>query len=334
MSQIGIIVPVYNVEHYLKKCIDSIRNQDLQCFELILIDDGSTDKSGKICDEYAEQNENIKVIHTVHQGVAAARNRGIEESNGEYIAFVDSDDWLDRQYLETLYQLIRKYDADLVISSGINVLDGRSIHSKCINRDQADLEVEVISKCEAYRRMLVCESNVSLVTWAKLYRKDLLQTIQYPVGEIYEDSKVIDQVIEKCSKIVCTSYAGYYYLRRKGSIVHGRMSVGHTAGVRNAVYLLGFIREKYPEIEDAAKIHYLRNCFDLLNLAMVDSDYQRECQKLKREIVREKGFLLSCRYASLVEKTGVLCLMFGLSWYKLAWHFYLWMTGKDSGTVT
>ena len=334
MSRIGVIVPIYNVEFYLKKCIDSILSQTFPYYELILVDDGSTDKSGKICDEYAERNENVRVVHTVHQGVAAARNRGIEESRGEYVAFVDSDDWLDRQYLEILYRLIRQYGADLVISSGKNVLEGQEIRVVHNNWDQISSQAEVISRCEAYRRMLVCENNVSLVTWAKLYRKDLFQTIQYPVGQIYEDSGVIDQIIEKCSQIVCTSYAGYYYLRRKGSIVHGRISDGHMAGVRNAEYLLGFIRGKYPEIVDAAKIHYLRNCFDLLNLAIVDPEYQKETKALRREIVRAKGFLLLCRYVSLAEKTGVICLIFGIFWYKLAWRLYLWMTGKDSGTVT
>lgn len=333
MIQIGVIVPVYNVECYLQKCIDSILSQTFRDFELILVDDGSTDNSGKICDEYAERNEKIRVVHTAHQGVSAARNKGLKENRGEYIAFVDSDDWLDRQYLEILYSVIRKFEADLVISCGINVLEGRRIHGSCKCWNQVISESEIISKGEAYRRMFVCENNVSLVSWAKLYHRDLVQTLCYPVGEIYEDSGTIDQIIEKCEKIVVTSYAGYYYLRRKGSIIHGRMSAKHMAGVRNAKHLWDFIRTQYPDIEEAAKIHYFRNCFDLLNLAIVDPEYKWLCRKLRKEIVGEKRFFLSCKYVNLIEKMGVVCLIGGLSSYKLSWRFYLWASGKRSGTM-
>lgn len=332
MIKISVIVPVYNTELYVKKCIDSILNQTFHEFELILLDDGSTDKSKEICNGYAKMNKNIRVIHSEHKGVAEARNNGLKEAFGEYITFIDSDDWIDKRYLETLYRLQETHHADLIISSGINVIDQKRVNEKNNDCRRAFLEAQVVSKSEAYRRMLACENGASVVTWAKLYHRKLFEEVAYPKGEIYEDSKVISQIIEGCDKIVCTPYAGYYYLRRKGSIVHGRIHAGHISGMNNAKNLWDFIRVKYPSVEDAAKVHYIRNCFDLLNMMIIDSKYRKQCCRLRKEIIREKAFFMSCRYISFVEKIGAICLLFGVPFYKQAWKFYLLWTGKISGT--
>lgn len=334
MAKIGVIVPFYNTEKFIEKCIDSILNQTFRDIELILVDDGSTDTSGKICDRYAQNNENIRVIHCAHCGVADARNRGMNETTAEYIAFVDSDDWIDKRYLEILYELIMTYHADLVISGGINVIEGCKRNEKRVNNRQNILKNEVISKSEAYRRMLVGEGGMSVVPWAKLYHRKLTKLFDYPTGEIYEDLKVINKIIESSEIIVCTSYTGYFYLRRKGSIMHGKMSIAHKTGLINAKYVWNFVKENYSGIEDAAKVHYLRKCFDILNLMLADSRYRQECCKLREEIIKELHFLFSSNYVSFVEKVGGMCLLVGISWYKIVWRIYLWWTGKAFGTVT
>lgn len=330
MAKIGVIVPVYNVEKYLCKCIDSILLQTFQDFELILIDDGSTDQSGEICDKYAERYGNIRVFHGEHKGVADARNKGVDENTGEYIAFVDSDDWIDKQYLEVLYRLIEKYRADLVISGGINVTETYRVnYIDNVDYMQMVLDAEIVSKHEAYRRMLLCENNLTVAPWAKLYHQKLVQLFRYPSGEIYEDLKVINKIIEGSERIVCTSYTGYFYLRRKGSITHGRMSAEHMTGLKNAKCVWDFIKQYYPNIEDAAKVHYLRKCFDIFNMMLLNSDYYQECQKLRREIINEKKYLLFCNHFNFVEKIGSICLMVGIPWYRLALREYLWWTRKE-----
>lgn len=333
MVKVSVIVPVYNVEMYVNKCIESILAQTFQDFELILVDDGSTDHSREICTEYSEKYKNVMAVYNVHEGVAEARNRGLEEAAGEFITFVDSDDWVDKTYLETLYRLQEAYHADLVISCGINVIDGKKINRRNNNCQRAFSEAEVVSRSEAYRRMLICEQNASVVTWAKLYHKKLFENVRYPKGEIYEDSKVISQIVERSDRIICTPYAGYYYLRRKGSIVHGRIQAGQILGIKNAKSLWSFIRKKYPNIEDAAKVHYLRSCFDLLNLLVVNPIYQRQCRKLRKKIIHEEPFFMLCRYVRLTEKIGAVGLLFGVPFYKWMWRFYLSWTGKISGTV-
>lgn len=333
MAKIGVIVPVYNAESYLRKCIDSILSQTFQDFELLLVDDGSDDRSGKICDEYGEKNRKVKVIHKEHKGVSDARNRGVDENTGEYIAFIDSDDWVDKGYLETLYRMAEETNADLVISSWREVIEGRRARGKQQGKEQTAGKAEMISRAEAYRCMMIGERNMGVAPWAKLYHRKVFQSFRYPVGEIYEDLKVIDRIVESCERIVRTFYAGYFYFKRRGSIVHGKMSEQYVTCIVNAKYLWEFIGEHYPEIEDAARLHYIRTCFGTLNRMLVDSGYQEECREMRKEIIKEEKFLLSCSYVRVLEKMRVLSLLFGISCYQLMWKLYLWWTEKDSGTA-
>ncbi len=328
MAKIGVIVPVYKVERYLRTCVDSILGQTFSDFELILVDDGSPDASGRICDEYAERDKRVRVVHTENRGVSAARNRGLEENRSEYIAFVDSDDWITPDYLETLYRLMEDHRADLVISGGIHVLEGRKIKAA----RSRTVEAELVSKTEAYRRVFISENGLSVVPWGKLYHRSAFRSVRYPVGEIFEDARVIDQIIENCGRIVCTSYAGYFYLRRRGSITHSRITPDYMAGIRNVRRLWDIIRERYPQIENAAKTYYLWAVFDLLNQAVMDPAYYEEAKRLRRELLSEIPFLFSCGYVTFAYRAAALCLLPGLFWYKLAWKLYLRCTGKLSGT--
>lgn len=334
MSVISVIIPVYNVKHYLSRCIDSVLNQTFQDFEVILIDDGSTDGSAEICDEYAGKNEYIKVIHKENGGVSSARNRGMKEAVNEWIAFIDADDWIDRYYLEILYRLTQ-VKADLVISGGIDVLEGRSIKARQNCGKLPAIRYEMITRSEAYRRMLVCEHNLSVVAWAKLYHAKLFKGVKFPEGEICEDSKVIAKVVEASSRIVCTTYSGYYHLRRRGSLMHRRMSPEYFQIVENAKQLWGFIQAHYPDIEDAAQVFYYNNCIQLINFMILDLTglYERDCQLIRQKIMDGFLFFIFSRYTKLEEKGAAICLRFGISWYKKVWRMYLRITGKAAGTM-
>ena len=356
MAKIDVIIPIYNVERYLEKCIDSIINQTYKDFKLLLVDDGSTDKSGEICDKYAERYEFIRVIHKENGGASDARNRGLEESDSEYIAFLDSDDYIDMHYLEILYEILSKNHADLAVCSMRNVLDeqsgkrhfqekaassaksmkvGRGFGINVVSPTEFISKAEVISKAEAYRRMLVGD-DMFVCSCSKLYRRSLFNGVRYPVGEISEDAYIINQIVENSSRIVCTRYAGYFYVRRKGSAWHQGMTPMHKAAVRNAKRLWDFMKEKYPEVEDAAKIFYLNNCIQLINFMVVGSGnaYEKDCRKLRRIVVREWRFFLGSRDTSIVDKGAMVCLLPGIPFYRLAWRGYLWLTGKASGTMT
>ena len=217
MPQISVIVPVYKVEPYLHKCVDSILVQTFTDFELILIDDGSPDNCGNICDEYAEKDSRVKVIHQKNGGLSAARNAGLDwvfaNSSSEWIAFVDSDDYVAENYLELLYEAATENNADLAMCGFKRV-------------DDKDKEIEgsiyfadsVANKVESFQ--LIADYPWTVVAWGKLYKRELFDNIRYPIGKISEDEFVIHKILCKTEKVALNSNQSYYYVDRKESLTN------------------------------------------------------------------------------------------------------------------
>ena len=213
---ISVIVPVYNVEKYLSRCIDSILNQTYKDFEIILFDDGSKDNSGKICDEYAAKNKNIKVIHSENGGLSNARNKGTEASGGEYITFVDSDDLIHKNYLEVLITLIDKNNADISCCN-FNFFDDNSIigfenisdNSKCLDNMNATSE------------MLYGKIHGSSAC-AILLKREIAIKNKFMPGKYHEDDLISFKFFISAKKIAYTSSKLYYYYQRTGSIMHSQ----------------------------------------------------------------------------------------------------------------
>ena len=202
---ISIIVPVYNVEQYLRQCLDSIINQTYGNIEIIVIDDGSTDGCPQICDEYRERDGRVAVFHTENRGLSAARNLGIGKANGEWIMFVDSDDWVDTTFCELPYRTARENRADLVIFNW-TVVDGEN---RIANAKQ--VEAGVVSAEMAIEKG-------SSFAWDKLYYYKLFEGIRYPEGQLFEDIATTHQLVYRAERIVLLKDALYSYRKRKGSI--------------------------------------------------------------------------------------------------------------------
>lgn len=321
MANIGVIVPVYNVEAYLRRCIESILDQTYQDYELILIDDGSSDQSGVICDEYAGKSDKIRIIHQKNKGLSAARNRGIEENRNEYITFIDSDDYIEKRYLETMWKALSEQDADLVISGMIIVREGKKVTRQGKAVSIVKSTTGVVTREEAYQYMLD-RKQALLFACGKLYHKKLFQEIRYPEGEIFEDVKVICRLIERAERIVYTSYAGYFYVQRKDSITHGIVSQEYMILLENENYFWSFIRKHYPNIEALAKRKYFKSCFYLIERMASGSQFEKECRQLRKIILKNWKYLLFNRYVSWMERGGIICLMFGVPCFRMAWNIY------------
>lgn len=210
MCEISIIVPVYKVEKYLEKCVDSILAQTFTDFELILVDDGSPDRSGAMCDEYAQKDSRVRVIHKENGGLSSARNAGIDVAKGRYLGFVDSDDYIAADMYELLYQEITQSQADLAICGIYDVYEGKPPKIKKKIH-------EVVSPEEAL--LLILQGNIiSVHAYNKLYKKNLFDEIRYPIGKYHEDSFIIVDVLDKCNKVAINSSQKYYYFHREGSI--------------------------------------------------------------------------------------------------------------------
>lgn len=223
MPKISIIVPVYNVEKYLEKCIDSILNQSFRDFELILVDDGSTDNSGYICDRYKNQDDRIIVIHKENGGLSSARNAGIDISKGDFIGFVDSDDFIHRDMYKILYNNIIKSEADLVICKEQNIYEDEYVELNSIVNER-NLNMEELTSEEAIKKLYKVRTTF-VYAWNKLYKRDLFKELRYPENKIYEDEWLSPKLLYKSSKIVYINYSLYYYLQRKGSIVKSQFRV-------------------------------------------------------------------------------------------------------------
>ena len=216
MSEISIIVPVYNVEKYLENCIESILNQTFKDFELILVDDGSTDNSGKICDIYEKKDSRIKVIHKNNGGLSSARNTGLDIACGKYVGFIDSDDSIHPRMYEMLYDLIKKYESDISCCNYKKIYDIFKDEYENVN----SLEVIEMSNIEAIKNLYDKEIGVKLVIACnKLYRKNLFDNIRYKVGRLHEDEFMAHRILYNSKKITYVDNELYYYLQREGSIM-------------------------------------------------------------------------------------------------------------------
>ena len=206
-TMISIIVPIYKVENYLKQCLDSIIGQSFQDIEIILIDDGSPDNCPKICDEYQKLDDRIIVFHTENHGLASARNLGVEKASGDWIMFVDSDDWVEPEFCETAYKNAINHNADMVLF-GISIyeIDG-SINKKHMNCSG------IITPQDAVKY----GTNAA---WNKLYHRSLFDGIRYPDGKLYEDIATTYKLVYKANRIVAINDLLYNYRLRKEGITH------------------------------------------------------------------------------------------------------------------
>ena len=209
---ISIIVPVYNVEEYLERCVESIINQTYQNIEIILVDDGSKDNSGKICDKLKERDIRIKVIHKENGGLSDARNAGLKIANGKYIGFVDSDDYIEKDMFETLYNLNKKYNSEISIVSFNELYNGKIIGVRNSKK------IEELNKINAIKELLI-DTKIQSYAWNKLFKRELFNNIEFPTNKNFEDIATTLLLFEKANKVVLYEEPKYNYVRRDNSIV-------------------------------------------------------------------------------------------------------------------
>lgn len=275
---ISVIVPIYNVESCLRTCIDSIINQSYHDFELLLVDDGSTDSCGKICDEYAAKDDRVRAFHKKNGGLSDARNYGIEQANGEYLTFIDSDDYIASNYLETLYQMLCTQNADISVVCCKIVYD--------MNADVGNvnvLSVLTIDPQEAIRRMLI-RSPFGVSAWGKLFKRELFEKIQFPVGRLYEDLLTTPYIFEKCQKVVYTEAQMYFYYQRPDSITNRPFSEQDLQAFNGLRQIVDYIETQFPEIHDAVVSRYID---DSLNIFFHRAIWQKDYIKYAR-IIKKK----------------------------------------------
>jgi glycosyltransferase involved in cell wall biosynthesis len=214
MEMISVIIPVFNVKDYLKDCIESVINNTYKNLEIIMIDDGSQDGSSEIIDEYAARDSRIKTIHKENTGVSSARNAGLDIATGDYISFVDSDDFIEPQMFENLLEILRKEDADIVQCGYEKVDENTQKRQKMFQSDKVFLSNKDV--CEAY----FVKSKLNLMLWNKLYKRKVIGDIRMVEGRNNEDNMFWIDIIRKINKAVTISAPHYKYRIRNNSIMH------------------------------------------------------------------------------------------------------------------
>ena len=212
-KEISIIMPVHNMERYVDQALETVSNQDFKDWECIVVDDGSTDKSASICDAWAAKDPRIKVIHKPQGGVSSARNRGLAEATGRYITFVDSDDWVDSDFLSTLHNLIQRYDADIAQTGFLKEFRG-------FNRKKPLVAEEEVIERSVIPKKIIEDNTLPSYLWNKLFKREILEDVTFPEGKIYEDFDVFTSLADKINRIAFSPVITYHYRMRKRSITH------------------------------------------------------------------------------------------------------------------
>lgn len=315
---ISVIIPVYNVEKYLRQCINSVINQTYHNIEIILVDDGSPDNCGKICEEYAQKDSRIKVIHKKNGGLSDARNAGIEIATGKYITFIDSDDDIVKEYVEYLYGLLSKNKTKMSIGS-YSVIS----KEKKINIGEGYTE-KVLTTEECLERML-CEEGFSISSCAKLYSKELFDNVEFPKGKLNEDNGTTYKLILQCEKISFGNKSIYNYYKRDNSIMTSKFNLKKLDLIELTDEMCDTIDEKYPNLKDSTDKKRVTARFSILRQMLVeklDDEQKIKAKEMEKYIKERKKEILKNEKMGKRDKVALITLILGKSFFAFSWKVY------------
>jgi len=306
---ISIIVPIYKVEQYLKKCIDSVINQTYSNLEIILVDDGSPDDCGDICDEYAKRDNRIIVVHKENGGLSSARNTGINIAKGKYICFLDSDDYVSTDYVEVLYKNLIDKNCDIVACDFRYVYEnGVEKFSGLLNDDVSLVNNEILNYLfHGKANLLLIISN------SKIYKKELFNEIRYTEGIIHEDEDIAHKLLLLSKRVCILNTPMYYYLQRESSIT-GDLNI------EKKMIILEILKNRYLYLKqnslEKSIVDYSAYSYLVTHLIYADMCYKKgnkekykELLNISKKIKKEvyKGFALKLKIKFLIK--NVMCKM-------------------------
>ena len=309
---LSVIVPVYNVEEYLGRCVDSILAQTYKHLEVILVDDGAKDSSGVICDSYAGKDSRIHVIHKENGGLSSARNAGLDVCCGEYIAFVDSDDWIEPDAYENMLRTALELDVKLVCGGRYDVSSrtGEKKEGLCPSKTERIPAEELVGRIFTWNQ---CDSSAC----DKLFHRSLLKNWRFPLGKVCEDVPVMYRIILETDWVATYGKPIYNYFHRHGSITTSSVSDKTFHFLQHTEVIYPYIRENHPAITAQARFLLIKSLSHILLLLeqseeAVRIQFAEEYRHARRELKKHAGFVLKCPYFSIKDKITVLLLNINL----------------------
>lgn len=301
LEMVSVIIPVYNVESYLVKCLNSVINQSYSNIEIILVDDGSTDKSSEICDAYAKNDDRIQVIHKINGGLSEARNVGIDYAKGQYITFIDSDDYIAKDYIEYLYNMLIQDDAD------ISIVSNKKVWNDYEKLDELKMKKRSFQSIEAIEDLLY-QKHIDNSAWGKMYKKSLFNQIRYPIGKLYEDLGTTYRVFYNADRIIWCNQQKYYYFQRNNSIMNQQFSLKNLDRIDISQQIMGFVQEKAPQIESAAICRFfISNIQVLRELPLNEKQYQPTVRVIYQNMKKYRKYVIFDKRAKLINRIIALC---------------------------
>ena len=260
---ISVIIPVYNVENYLNDCLDSVLSQTYKNLEIILVDDGSSDKCPCICDEYAKKDSRIRVIHKENEGVSVARNLGLDVARGDYIGFVDGDDFISKDFYRALYDNITKHSADISACLYCNVYENiiaKILHDRTLLKS----DYVIANRVEALR--LFFENKINTSSWNRLYRREIIESIRFPIDvKLGEDVVFTYRTFDNSNAIVFSNNYHYYYRQRKSGAFDSRRNRYHQRLFEILLNDADYYKTKYPSLSELIECFILRVYISILS---------------------------------------------------------------------
>lgn len=311
MDKISVIVPVYKVEHYLRKCIDSICNQTFQNLDIILVDDGSPDSCGAICEEYAKKDARVTVIHKENGGLSDARNAGSVHATGDYIIFIDSDDYIAPDMLEYLYSNMQESNADVSTCRAFDVYDSE------IKAPSLKEEI-IVCGAEEFYSYILRGTKVCGEIWNKLFRREVVRGIEFPKGKLYEDIFFTADFVKNV-KVACVGTAPkYYYVHRMDSITgkpYRKQLLDIIEGYEKTYRV---VCESFPNLKEEAQCLRIWARFVILDKILLEKNYKSipEYKDMVSFLKSHRKAIWSNQYFQTKRKIAVLILSISTSLYR------------------
>lgn len=329
-NKVSVIIPVYKVEPYLNKCVDSVINQTYRNTEIILVDDGSPDRCGEICDDYAAKDCRIKVIHKQNGGLSDARNEGLKIATGEFISLLDSDDYWRPTYLEKSYRYLQDHNVDLVVFPLCSFSEDGAI-LKELNSGR----VQKFTTEEALKMMFT--NRFPWCAQGKLYKRELFDGIMYPVGLLMEDKATTYKIFERCNRILFVECADYMYLIRQGSIMHSAFDKRQLQTLDIQEELNSHICSYHPNLHDVVLGYssrvYLSTLYNMVSSGYPDYFATEKVVEewRKNRVYLHKSDVVDSRYKYLSYLTSLFYFLYGRKMYKS--HVFKFITKQISNIL-
>ena len=317
---ISVIVPIYKAEKYLDRCIESLRNQTYRNLEIILVDDGSPDNSGEMCDRYAEQDSRIRVVHKENGGASSARNAGLNVMQGKYVGFIDSDDWIALNMFEHMMTLMGKHDAQIVAcgmqcdygNGTVAYFNGAYPHRK---------DVEIYSRIDALREAIIGR-KITPSMCDKLLDVAIFSTLRFREGTVNEDFELVPQCVALANTVVYDPIPLYHYVIDGESVTHGTFKKSRFTEAQVSRNLLTYYLERYPSLHPYALAKHVEICMNLVQAAAANHAFPEERKILIKEV---RALKASQFFRFLDRKNQLKFLLFSINvplFCRIMTHYY------------